>query len=196
MRCAGGTLVFVHRRAGFSDFETMAAVLDKIKAQRAAEIPSDKLDEALASARNAARQQDHARALFEYAKAWKDLKADSSGMREVRLGLLNAMRHAGFPPVSEEAKHRMARGQALFKSARNENDFMAAADEMEQAVDLAPWWAAGHFNLALAYEGSGYWKEAAEAYRSYLAFKPDAEDASAVKQKIAEMEINDERAGL
>lgn len=95
--------------------------------------------------------------------------------------------------VPEEAKELMARGRAAATMAKSAVDFGTASDAMERAVDLAPWWASGHYNAALAAEGAGRWTAGAKHLKHYLKLKPDADDREAVRTKIAELELRQER---
>lgn len=99
----------------------------------------------------------------------------------------------GAPPVPEEAKRLMARGQAYFKQAASVADYRHAIVEMERALALAPWWGLGHFNAGLAHEGAGNWSEAADHFTAYLAASPGARDSAEVRGKLAELEIHAER---
>lgn len=102
-------------------------------------------------------------------------------------------RAASDRPVPEEARALMAKGKASVALAKDLSDYKRAAASMEQAVMLAPWWASGHYNAALAQEGAGDWQGGARHLKLYLALRPDADDAEAVRMKIAELELHQER---
>jgi hypothetical protein len=108
-----------------------------------------------------------------------------------------ALRLNPAPAPPEEAQRRMARGQALFREARDTQDTVGvkdAAAELWQAVRYAPWWPAAAFNLAIAQETLSLYGEARQNFQLYLLASPGAEDASAVQARIYELELKMERA--
>ena len=64
-------------------------------------------------------------------------------------------------------------------------DFQAAADLMLQALELAPVWAAGWYELAKHLEKSGRTEEAVSAYRTVLGLNPD--DRYGARLKISQI---------
>lgn len=64
-------------------------------------------------------------------------------------------------------------------------DFQAAADLMLQALELAPVWAAGWYELGKHLEKSGRETEAVSAYRTVLALSPD--DRYGARLKLAQL---------
>lgn len=94
------------------------------------------------------------------------------------------------PEVHEEAKRRMVRGQAFVKQA----DFNSAVQEMQQAANIAPWWATAYFNLAVAQEKAQDFEGAIQSFKLYLLAAPDAEDAGKVQKRIYELEVSKETA--
>lgn len=96
-------------------------------------------------------------------------------------------------PIPESAKDLMARGKALVSLARSHTDFSNAAKSMEEAVGLAPEWATGHFNTALAKEAAGQWGGSAWHLKIYLALSPEAKDREKIRMKLAELQLREER---
>jgi hypothetical protein len=96
-------------------------------------------------------------------------------------------------PIPESAKDLMARGKALVSLAKSHVDFANAAKSMEEAVGLAPEWAQGHFNTALAKEAAGQWGGSAWHLKIYLALSPEAKDREKVRMKLAELQLREER---
>jgi hypothetical protein len=101
------------------------------------------------------------------------------------------------PPaaVPEGAEHYRNRGAALLKKASSDEDVDRAVQEFANAWYLAPWWGDAYFNLAVAQEKAGRPLPAAQNLRLYLLATPNAEDATTVKAKIAELEIDAEMEG-
>lgn len=64
-------------------------------------------------------------------------------------------------------------------------DFQAAADLMLQALELAPVWAAGWYELAKHLEKSGRTEESVSAYRTVLGLSPD--DRYGARLKISQL---------
>ncbi len=104
------------------------------------------------------------------------------------------------PAVPQAARDEMTKGKAAFKLSRRPEDFGAAVENFKKAASLAPWLAEPYFNLALAQEkfaaADGRQQNLFEAKRSleyYLIAAPDAKDAPAVKQKMAELDVTMKR---
>jgi Tfp pilus assembly protein PilF len=102
--------------------------------------------------------------------------------------------------VSEEARRHMDRGQAAVEMANAPEDYEAAIKEFKQAISLAPDWPAPYYNLGLAQEKAGKFREAVTSFEQYLRLAPNASDAKMVKSLItkleykAEQEITDDEA--
>lgn len=86
--------------------------------------------------------------------------------------------------VSDEARRHFDRGTA----ATEAKDFQAAIKEFGQAVSLAPSWPDAAYNLGLAHEAAGNFKDAITSYREYLRLAPDANDVAEVKSLINKLE--------
>jgi hypothetical protein len=134
----------------------------------------------------------------------KALAAALSGLKDATAGSDNALRFEAKaaeatmglglkPAIPEEARDSMARGKAAITLAKDAGAFGAACDAMESAVALAPAWAAGHFNTAVAEEAAGRWGNAARHLKIYMTLSPAASDREAVRAKIAELELHEQR---
>ena len=97
------------------------------------------------------------------------------------------------PEVPAQASRHLARGQAALEMAKTTSDFNDAAEELERAVRLAPWWADGYHELGAAYEKATNYQQAMNAYQLYLAAAPTAPDSKEVKSKIYKLEYAAER---
>lgn len=105
-----------------------------------------------------------------------------------------ATRITDLPPIPEEAQDLMARGKAALALAEAPADYLPASAAMERSLTLAPWWATGHFNTALTQEGAGLWSSAANHLRLFLQLDPQAPEREQIRQKIAELELHQERS--
>ena len=85
--------------------------------------------------------------------------------------------------VTERAKSHLKSGFAYYGEA----NYDSAAHEMEAAYRLRPL-PDLQYNLAQCYERLGRAKDAATAYRTYLAGKANAEDREEVTRRIANLE--------
>lgn len=77
------------------------------------------------------------------------------------------------PPVPEDLR----RVQVVAEEAVREERFVEAADAYERALEHAPWWPEGQFNLALILGELYYYDEAIEHMQDFLALVPDAPNA-------------------
>jgi hypothetical protein len=136
---------------------------------------------------------DAAAALDDYARALRTAPPGSAVEVRVRERYLRLAAASPSEEVPEEAKSLMAKGKAFAREAKSPDDFRDAAAAMNQALALAPSWASAYFNAALAEEGAGLWNDAARHLRDYLKLKPDAEDKAKVLEKIADLEVHEER---
>jgi len=98
------------------------------------------------------------------------------------------------PAIPQEAKEEMAKGNAAFKLANQPDDFDKAVEHFRKAARHAPWWPAPYYNIAMVQEKQREFLLAKVYYKDYLLAAPDAADAQAVKEKIAEMDLRMKRA--
>lgn len=98
------------------------------------------------------------------------------------------------PAIPEEAKRGMGRGKAAFQSAQNPGEYQKAREEFEKAVNLAPWWADGYYNLALVEEQERKFDQALSHLKLYLLAAPNAPDKSQIEEKIYGLEYSGEQA--
>jgi len=86
------------------------------------------------------------------------------------------------PPLPEDVKiYDIQAGTAVAKK-----NFETAAALYAKALDIAPWWAADHFNRALVLGELNATDAATVEMKRYLYLKPDAPNVEAVRRKIAE----------
>ena len=89
------------------------------------------------------------------------------------------------PEFPEEA--RKYKVQAEFAEQEKRVDF--AIELYGKALDLAPWWAEGHYKLALALAQVQRYPEATREMKHFLMLAPDAPEARAAQDKIYQWQI-------
>lgn len=98
-------------------------------------------------------------------------------------------------PAPREAARFEGRAEAAVQAAKTPADYLDAARAFEQAIGVAPWVAAYHYNRGLVLEKAGRFGEAARSLELYLLADPKAKDARDVEKKIAGLEYRQEKAG-
>jgi tetratricopeptide (TPR) repeat protein len=88
------------------------------------------------------------------------------------------------PGLPEEARRLSVQAEDAVQD-KNLDD---AADLSEQAIHVAPWWPAGHFNYAVILSETGDYGHAVREMKRYLLLVPDAPDAQAVQNYIYKWE--------
>jgi len=92
------------------------------------------------------------------------------------------------PAIPEEARRLMAQGVDEFKSAQDPAGVRAAADTFWNAMRAAPWWADVYFNLGLSQLECGYYKAAADSFKTYLLISPRGRDAGMIRERLSQAE--------
>lgn len=86
--------------------------------------------------------------------------------------------------LPEDARRFKVQADAAMQEKKLADASMRYAD----ALAIAPWWAAGHFNRGLILGELGYYPDACIELSRYLDLVPDAPDARQAKDKIYEWE--------
>ena len=89
------------------------------------------------------------------------------------------------PALPEEARRFGVQASVLAKAQQYDK----AIALYEKALDVAPWWAEGHFNRALILADQNKFPWAIAGMKRYLNLAPDAPDARAAQDKIYEWEL-------
>jgi tetratricopeptide (TPR) repeat protein len=110
----------------------------------------------------------------------------------VPFSVIDSYVHAKTKPVLPEEVRRF---RVVAEAAVREKRFGDAATAYENGLEIAPWWAQGHFDAALILAEIYYYKDAVDHMRQYLQLSPDAKDARAVQDKIYEWEDAYKNAG-
>jgi tetratricopeptide (TPR) repeat protein len=88
------------------------------------------------------------------------------------------------PPLPGQVQHcRM-----LAEEAYQHHDYTAAAQNYEKGLALEPMWPQGHFNAALLHAEMAQFDVALDHMRCYLELAPDAPNAPAARDQIAQWE--------
>jgi hypothetical protein len=123
-----------------------------------------------------------------YAQAYRYALKDEEALAAIE-ALVHVDRGAPAKPVSQQAENLMRQGKAAESMAKNPEAFSAAAQYMDKALALAPWWAQGHENLAAALEDAGLGAHASRHLKLYLALEPAAANREEVLMKIASLSM-------
>lgn len=95
--------------------------------------------------------------------------------------------------VSDDARRHLIRGRTGVEMARSPEDYRAAIEEFERAVQLAPQWADAYYNLGMVQARAGRIREAIANLKRYLELAPNAPDAAQVRDEIVALEYRLER---
>jgi tetratricopeptide (TPR) repeat protein len=115
-----------------------------------------------------------------------------NALREKIIKLAQTIKPA--PAIQEEVERRMVRGIAAFESAKNIDDYESAISEFQAANIAAPWFSNAYFNLGVANEKAGNFKEAMENWRFYLLTITDKKETTDIKQRIYKLEYAIDRS--
>ena len=96
------------------------------------------------------------------------------------------------PAIPEDAERSVVRGTSFFQKATDGAGYKKAIAEFEAATNSAPWLALAYYNLGVAQEKAGLYKEALQSLKFYLMAAPDAKNARDVKNKIYALEVDAE----
>lgn len=97
------------------------------------------------------------------------------------------------PALPDTAVAFEGRAQFAFKSAKSEGDFLAAAQEYEKAVAVAPWVLGYYSDLCTIYEKAGKFEDAKRHCGFYLIGLTDPAQMTDVKRRIAGLEFGIEK---
>ncbi len=162
------------------------AAADKLAAQAAAETGEQAGDELA----QAGKTQE---AFARYMAAVPGAPAGSELEQRLREKVIRHVQSLGSPPpIPEEATRHAVRGKAFLEKAQDAGGLALAVSEYRQALELAPWWATGYFNLGLIQEKAADYSGAIQSLKLYLLAAPHSADAKAVQEKIYKLEVSQE----
>ncbi len=103
------------------------------------------------------------------------------------------MRIRPAPALPDTAVAFEGRAQFAFRGAKSEGDFLAAAQEYEKAVAVAPWVPGYYADLCTIYEKAGKFEDAKRHCGFYLTALTDPAQMTDVKRRIAGLEFGIEK---
>ncbi len=146
------------------------------------------------AADEAARQGQFGKALEQYREVLKNIQRYSEQDQRVRRAAIKAAQAMVAPPtLPENVLRYMVRGETKVKMG-GAGSYEAAAQEMEQAILEAPWFADGYFNLGTIQDKSGKFNQAIQNFHLFLLAAPQSRSAVAVRAKIFGLEVMQEDA--
>jgi tetratricopeptide (TPR) repeat protein len=89
------------------------------------------------------------------------------------------------PALPEEARRFGVQATSLVDKKRYEE----AVALYKKALEIAPWWAEGHFNRALVLADQNRFHEAIAGMKHFVLLAPDSADARAAQDKLYEWEL-------
>ncbi|MBI5316076.1 MAG: tetratricopeptide repeat protein [Nitrospirae bacterium] len=89
------------------------------------------------------------------------------------------------PALPEEARKFGVQATSLVERKRYEE----AVALYKKALEIAPWWAEGHFNRALVLANQNRFHEAIAGMKHFVLLTPDSADARAAQDKLYEWEL-------
>jgi hypothetical protein len=98
------------------------------------------------------------------------------------------------PPIPEEARRALVRGNTALEEATGLDDYARAARHYEDAAALAPWWGAAYRSLARAQELQFDYRSAQHNLKLYMLTAVSAEDARKAQDYLYALEDKQERA--
>jgi tetratricopeptide (TPR) repeat protein len=126
--------------------------------------------------------------MFDQAVAELQKNPGDKALREKIIKLALSMKPA--PAVPEDAERNMARGVVFFTKATDNAGYHKAIVEFEAATNAAPWLDKAYYNLGVAQEKAGMFKEAIRSLKLYLLADPNAKNAREVRNQIYMLEAN------
>jgi hypothetical protein len=115
-----------------------------------------------------------------------------NALREKVIRLARTLKPA--PALPDTAIAFEGRAQFAFRSAKSESDFLAAAQEYEKAVAVAPWVPGYYADLCTIYEKAGKFEDAKRHCGFYLISLTDPAQITDVKRRIGGLEFGIEKA--
>ncbi len=176
------------RRAVTLVLAVFAGAPVSLSAQQAPAAQDAEVQRVLALAKRAEATGQLRTALRHYQAAFARTGGNDASGAEIRERMLRlAGRMRPQPPVPEEAKRHLARGQAALDLAKAPADFEEAVTECKRAIEVAPWWPEAYFNLGKAQQEAKQYDDAIASFRLYLiadSKSPRVEEASSRIYKI------------
>jgi tetratricopeptide (TPR) repeat protein len=124
-------------------------------------------------------------ALTLYVQAYRSAMSTEQTTAAVA-GISRLVRKVATKPVlPEEARKFGVQATSLVEKKRYDE----AVALYQKALEIAPWWAEGHFNRALVLANQNRFPEAIAGMKNFVALAPDSADARAAQDKLYEWEL-------
>ncbi|OGW47193.1 MAG: hypothetical protein A2V62_11810 [Nitrospirae bacterium RBG_19FT_COMBO_58_9] len=141
--------------------------------------------EAFKNAEQAEAGTDKSMALTGYAKAYNVADTDDQALSVIK-ALARLHRTAQDKmALPEEARKFGVQATSLVEKKRYDEAIVLYG----QALDVAPWWAEGHFNRSLVEASQNRYREAGASMKLFLMLAPQSPDARAAQDKLYEWEL-------
>ncbi len=171
-----------------SDFVLAQLLVNKYARQQARQVAVVE-DELLLQAQQQLNGGNRAEAFRLYAQAF--VKGGSSATQNKALGGMSLI-HPTLNPrpgLPEEARRFLVQSRSFVA----EKNYPKAIELYDNALKIAPWWAAAHFDKALLLEQMGRYAQATQSMKHHLLLSPAGEQAREAQDKIYEWEPRLER---
>lgn len=146
---------------------------------------SEAFAEAFKNAEQAEAGTDKSMALPGYAKAYNVADTDDQALAVIK-ALARLHRTAQDKmALPEEARKFGVQATSLVEKKRYDEAIVMYG----QALDVAPWWAEGHFNRSLVEASQNRYREAVASMKLFLMLAPQSPDARAAQDKLYEWEL-------
>jgi tetratricopeptide (TPR) repeat protein len=140
---------------------------------------------AVAAGEQEERTGDRLKGLELYMRAWRG-RPRPELEQQLQSKIANLVKDLKtLPPISEEARRYGVQATSQVEKKRYEE----AIKLYEKALDIAPWWAEGHYNRALVLADQQRYSEAVTALKAFLLLAANTPEARVVQDKIYEWEI-------
>jgi tetratricopeptide (TPR) repeat protein len=98
------------------------------------------------------------------------------------------------PEILEEARRYFVKGTTHAKSANKPEEQKRAIKSFKEALNLAPWWGDAYYNLAIAQELAGEYREAGQSLAFYIQTSPGKQESRDAQDHIYALEAKQETA--
>ena len=144
------------------------------------------------TAQPAAKPDENLQALNQLVGDLQKNPADSA-LREKIIKLAASMNPE--PAIPDEADRHSARASAFAKMAKSNADYDTTISEYQQALQIAPWWGAAYYKMAVVLEATERFDEATRNLQLFLLSNPSKKNAGEAKERMYSIEAEKELAG-
>jgi tetratricopeptide (TPR) repeat protein len=98
------------------------------------------------------------------------------------------------PPIPDGMNELVGRAKRTIKSAQSPGDYSEVVKSFKALTYMAPWIGIHYFNLGVAQEKLGKYRDAINSFERYLIASPNAKDAQLVQERIGGLKYDIEQA--